>query len=558
MKKLHIADGVSLDLLGLVDSRLLIQANSGGGKSHLLRLIAEQAAGHVQTVILDPEGEFATLREKFDFILAGPGGEIPAEPRAAGLLARRLLELEASAVIDLNGLKIGERRHFVRLFLESLIELPKSAWHPLLVMLDEAHLFAPEKSAGQAESTQAVINLMSLGRKRSYCGLLATQRLSKLHKDAEAEANNVFIGRTWLDNDQKRAADLLGFGKEDRLQLRDLEHEFFAFGPALSAPGVTKLLPHDVQTTEPKPGQRHKLTPPKPSEAVRRLVHDLADLPQQADAEVRDLAAAQQKVAELERQLRHRSVAAAPAADPRALERAASQARAEEAARAKQQLGALKHYNDQLGKALAQIQRVCVSLPEPPATTESEPRPTLQAPVPRRPTAPPPRDSEANGELTGPQQRILNELAELAALGVAPAAKPQLGLLCGYTNVRSGGFTEPLGELVRRGLVSYPGAGRVQITDAGVAAARPVETPASTDALQERLLGKLDGPRARILRELIALHPQDVDKAELGTRLGYANVRSGGFTEPLGSLRQLGLIDYPAKGRVRASASLFL
>jgi hypothetical protein len=44
----------------------------------------------VQTIILDNEGEFATLREKVDVLLIGDGGELPADVRSAGLLARRL------------------------------------------------------------------------------------------------------------------------------------------------------------------------------------------------------------------------------------------------------------------------------------------------------------------------------------------------------------------------------------------------------------------------------------------------------------------------------------
>jgi hypothetical protein len=42
---------LELDLPTLVDTRLLIQANSGGGKSWLLRLIAERAG--IQTIVLD-------------------------------------------------------------------------------------------------------------------------------------------------------------------------------------------------------------------------------------------------------------------------------------------------------------------------------------------------------------------------------------------------------------------------------------------------------------------------------------------------------------------------
>jgi DNA helicase HerA-like ATPase len=77
----------TLDLPRLIESRLLVQANSGGGKSWLLRRLLEQSHGKVQQIILDPEGEFGTLREKYDYVLAGKGGNTPAEPRSATLQA---------------------------------------------------------------------------------------------------------------------------------------------------------------------------------------------------------------------------------------------------------------------------------------------------------------------------------------------------------------------------------------------------------------------------------------------------------------------------------------
>ena len=73
-------------------------------------------------------------------------------------------------VVDLDELKLGERRRFVKLFLESLIHLPRDLWRPTLVIQDEAHIYCPERGSGEAESTQAVISLMSQGRKRGYAG----------------------------------------------------------------------------------------------------------------------------------------------------------------------------------------------------------------------------------------------------------------------------------------------------------------------------------------------------------------------------------------------------
>ena len=253
-----------------------------------MRLIAERAG--IQTIVLDNEGEFASLREAVDVLLVGAGGELPANPRHAALLARRLLEYKVSAVVDLYELKLAERRRFVKLFLESLIHLPRELWRPTLVILDEAHIYCPERGSGEAESTEAVISLMSQGRKRGFAGIIATQRLSKLHKDAAAEANNVIIGRTWLDADQARAGDALGLSKSDRLKLRDLgQGEFYAFGPALGQPGVVHFRSDQVRTTHPRPGERHLLTAPAPSRAIRGVLGKFADLPQEAEDEIRGL-----------------------------------------------------------------------------------------------------------------------------------------------------------------------------------------------------------------------------------------------------------------------------
>jgi hypothetical protein len=295
---------LELDLPTLVDTRLLIQANSGGGKSWLLRLIAERAG--IQTIVLDNEGEFASLREAVDVLLVGAGGELPAAPRHAALLARRLLEYKVSAVVDLYELKLSDRRFFVKLFLESLIHLPRDLWRPTLIILDEAHIYCPERGSGNAESTEAVISLMSQGRKRGFAGIIATQRLSKLHKDAAAEANNVIIGRTWLDADQVRAGDALGLSKADRLKLRDVgQGEFHAFGPAFGQPGVLHFRSDQVRTTHPRPGQRHLLTAPAPSRAIRGVLAKFADLPQEAKDEIRGLDGARRRIAELERQIKN-------------------------------------------------------------------------------------------------------------------------------------------------------------------------------------------------------------------------------------------------------------
>jgi hypothetical protein len=63
---------------------MLIQANSGGGKSYCVRRICEQSYHFAPQIIFDVEGEFHTLREKFDYILAAPkGGDCVADIKSA-------------------------------------------------------------------------------------------------------------------------------------------------------------------------------------------------------------------------------------------------------------------------------------------------------------------------------------------------------------------------------------------------------------------------------------------------------------------------------------------
>jgi len=175
-------------------------------------------------------------------------------------------------------------------------------------------------------------------------------------------------------------------------------------------------------------------------------------------------------------------------------------------------------------------------------------------PSPER-TAPTPNNG--SGSLQSSQQNILNQLAELEALGIRRPEKSQLALLCGYSNVRSGGFTEPLAELLKSGFVVYPIAGFVELTDAGRDQATKVSRPMSAVALHARIGAKLGTSEARILRALIAAYPHAISKEELSGKLGYSNVRSGGFTEPLGRMRALGIAEYPAPGTAKAADWLF-
>ena len=268
-----------------------------------MRRVLEQTAPHVQQIVIDPEGEFATLREKHDYIVCAPrGADAVANPQTAAALAHALWQARTSAILDIYELKAHERILFVRRFLEALVNAPRAVWSPALVVIDEAHIFAPQ--GDKAESLGAVIDLATRGRKRGLALLAATQRISKLHKDVAAELLNKAIGRTGLDVDVRRAADELGMSVREATEtLRHLEPgEFFVYGPALCR-GVERTKIGPVQTTHPETGKRALVAPPPPSAKVLAQLAKIEGLQREAEDEVKTVASLSTDLATVRRKL---------------------------------------------------------------------------------------------------------------------------------------------------------------------------------------------------------------------------------------------------------------
>jgi hypothetical protein len=87
------------------------------------------------------------------------------------------------------------------------------AEHDKLVLVDEFQHFAPERGQGTRSSTEAMMQLASLARKRGFCLVGATTRISLLSKSIVEMLDNKMIGRCGLD-DAARAAQWLNFSKE--------------------------------------------------------------------------------------------------------------------------------------------------------------------------------------------------------------------------------------------------------------------------------------------------------------------------------------------------------
>jgi DNA helicase HerA-like ATPase len=225
-----------MDLEELLATRLLVQGNSGSGKSHLLRRLLEQSAPWVQQCVIDPEGDFVTLADKFGHVVVDAQRTESELTRIAG----RIRQHRVSVVLNLEGLDVEQQMRAAAAFLGGMFDAERDHWYPVLVVVDEAQLFAPAVAGEVSDEARkvslgAMTNLMCRGRKRGLAGVIATQRLAKLAKNVAAEASNFLMGRTFLDIDMARAADLLGMDRRQAEMFRDLARgHFVALGPAIS------------------------------------------------------------------------------------------------------------------------------------------------------------------------------------------------------------------------------------------------------------------------------------------------------------------------------------
>jgi hypothetical protein len=247
----------TLDLEELLATRLLVQGNSGSGKSHLLRRLLEQSVPWVQQTIIDPEGDFVTLAERFGHLVIDAEEHTERGLQAAG---ERVRIHRVSTVLNLEGLDAENQMRRAAAFLGGLFEVARDHWYPMLVVVDEAQLFAPAVAGEVSDEARklslgAMTNLMCRGRKRGLAGVIATQRLAKLAKNVAAEAANFLMGRTFLDIDMARAADLLGMERRQADAFRDLERgQFMALGSALSRRPISlQIGPTDTQPRNASP-----------------------------------------------------------------------------------------------------------------------------------------------------------------------------------------------------------------------------------------------------------------------------------------------------------------
>ena len=582
MTKLRIADDLSLPLSVVTEVVGFLGRRGQGKGSAAQRLAEEMYTAHAQFVAIDPvgiwygvrlaeDGKSAGLKEVRVF--GGLHGDIPLEPTAGKLIADIIVDHGISAVLDVSQFESdAAKARFAADFADRFYFRKKASPSAVHIFLEEAQEFVPQNpQKDEPRMLHAFTRMAKIGRNFGIGMSLISLRPQEVNKKVMNLTEVLFVFQLTGPHERKAVEGWIaekGIDEDISAELPKLQPRHpHVWSPALLNTSrvvrISDKWTFDASST-PTVG-RGAVVRDLPPIDIAALEKEMAATIERAKAD--DPKELRKRIAELEREAKKVKPAPTVAAPSVSREIRAEwkecmaemgkTARADRARfeRLRRLFGKVAAATADLANELAVELPAIPEMPKEPAVTVQPRR--VEMPVRTRDhTLSRPPMARVDG-VTGPQKRILNALAWFESLNLPAPAKNVVAWMADASPTSSSFSNNNLGALRTGGLIDYPQSGVVALTDAGRSVADPPHVPLTPEAMQNAVFEKVSGPQRRILECLIREYPREVHKETLANN-AEASATSSSYSNNLGALRSLGLIDYPQQGYVVAKPVLFL
>lgn len=548
MKGLRIAPDLMLPLDFITESSAII-AKKGAGKTNAAMVMLEQAhrAG-VPVVSIDPKGDHWGIRAGADGtaggglaipVFGGLHGDIPLEPTAGVYLADLVRSRNLSVVLDVSEFTIGERARFLTAFADRLYRF--DAKDPMLLMLEEAHEYIPQRVGGEeAKMVGAFERLVKLGRSKGLGVVMVTQRSASLNKNVLTQADNLFVMRTTSPQDRdavKAWIDTNAGASSILAELPSLQTgECWLWQPERGDPVKFRWAmrkTYDAGAT-PKVGQK-----PRPPATLADV--DLGEISAAMEetiekAKADDPRALRAKIADLTKQL-----GARPAEQVvREVEKVVEVPMLSDKDRGL--LAELDGMLKGLAHALPEYQALRTKIAAPvqaPAAVRRPEAARVSAPVPPRAASNIGQQAggDAGVELRAGARRMVETLGRMHPLRLT---KAQWGTIS-HMKTTSGTWSTYLGDIRKLGFLDENAIG-FTLTEAGFEYLGGQPDPMTPDELQQHYRKILRAGAVRMLDAVMAAYPDGIDRETLGEQIEMST-SSGTFSTYLGELVRNGLAE---------------
>ncbi|MFB6113922.1 MAG: helicase HerA domain-containing protein [Halodesulfurarchaeum sp.] len=217
-------DGLSLPVTEVLTGRGVIFGKSGSGKSNSASVIVEELLEKgFPVLIVDIEGEYAPLRERYDVVHVGDGQEFDYELYDVdpGQIVDFCLDQNRPVLLDISDVLEIDRAHSViEETLTVLFTREKRVQQPFLVLVEEIHEFLPQQG-GLDDLGETLIRIAKRGRKRGLglCGM--SQRPAAVDKDFITQCDWIVWHRLTWENDTRVVKSILGSDTANEVQELD-------------------------------------------------------------------------------------------------------------------------------------------------------------------------------------------------------------------------------------------------------------------------------------------------------------------------------------------------
>ena len=206
-------DGLSLPVIEVLTGRGAIFGKSGSGKSNTASVVVEELLEKgFPVLVVDIEGEYATLSDRYDVITVGDGDQYdyPLFEIDPGDIVDFCLDQHRPVVIDISAvLEIERAERVITDVLQLLFSREKRENKPFLVLVEEIHEFLPQQG-GLDDIGDMLIRIAKRGRKRGVGLLGMSQRPASVDKNFITQCDWLVFHRLTWENDTRVVKSILG------------------------------------------------------------------------------------------------------------------------------------------------------------------------------------------------------------------------------------------------------------------------------------------------------------------------------------------------------------
>ncbi|MDD5219309.1 MAG: ATP-binding protein [Candidatus Bipolaricaulis sp.] len=214
--RLNISHDLDLDLEKVIGQCIAVLGIRGSGKSNTAGVIFEELLNQQYPMsIVDIEGEYFGLKEKYEVLVVGTGEgvEIEIDAGCAAEIAEVSMEQNVPVVLDLSGFLSDERTELLKEYLGALWNLAGKLRRPYIIGIEEAHEFIPQ--GVKTELKELIARIALRGRKRGLGAIVVSQRSAKVDKDVLSQAGMLLLHRVVHEVDMRVYGELLPWRKSE-------------------------------------------------------------------------------------------------------------------------------------------------------------------------------------------------------------------------------------------------------------------------------------------------------------------------------------------------------